>query len=186
MEQNTLFKERTKVLKNELQLMLDRAISDAMRLGAQNEKRSGAKGYRERVERLLYARSGLDILIAALEEELAASPEDALPPSMAYEKTNSKVVRLLPQGDALGIPYKKEDIRAQLVKNRLAAKRIDKALETLMEDPYYSLLELKYTKRFSEEKIAEIICCDPSTVRRNKNRLLERLSVIFFGIDALE
>ncbi len=185
MRQNTSLKERTTVLKNELQTMLDKAISDALRLGAQTENKQGTRSYRERVERLLYARSGLDILISALCEELSEATDTELETSMAYEKTDAKVVRLFPQGDALGIPHKRADIEALLTKNRLAAKRIDRALETLSNDPYYPLLELKYTKRLSEEKIAEALCCDPSTVRRNKNRMLESLAVIFFGIDAV-
>ncbi len=185
MRQNTSFSERTTVLKNELQNMLDKAISDAMRLGAQGERQKGTRSYRERVERLLYARGGLDILIGALEEELREATDAAPPSSMAYEKTESKVVHLLPSGDALGIPHRVADIKALLVRNRLAAKRIDRALATLAGDPYYSLLELKYTKRLAEEKIAELLCCDPSTIRRNKNRMLENLAVIFFGIDAV-
>lgn len=185
MRQNTSLKERTTVLKNELQTMLDKAISDALRPYAQTETKQGTRSYRERVERLLYARSGLDILISALEEELSEATDTEIESSMAYEKTEGKVVRLFPQGDALGIPHKKADIEALLTKNRLAAKRIDRATATLSGDPYFPLLELKYTKRLSEERIAEELCCDPSTVRRNKNRMLENLAIIFFGIDAV-
>ena len=185
MRQNTSLKDRTTVLKNELQTMIDKAISDALRPYAQTEMKTGARTYRERVERLLYARSGLDILISALIEELSEATDTEIETSMAYEKTDAKVVRLFPQGDALGIPHKKADIEALLTKNRLAAKRIDRAVETLSGDPYFPLLELKYTKRLSEERIAEELCCDPSTVRRNKNRMLENLAIIFFGIDAV-
>lgn len=169
-------------LKSELEEIIERGILRAMRIGeAKTQKASPVKG---RVERLLYARNGLDILIASLEEEL--TDETKTPASsMAYQKTDGKVIHLLPSGDALGLSSKREEIEALLLRNRRAAKRIDRAVSSLSNDPYYELIDLKYRKGLSEETIAEEMCCDPSTVRRNKNRLLEKLGVLFFGIDAL-
>lgn len=185
MRQNDL-SEKKITFKNELQEMINRGISHAMQAGAERTRHAGSRACRERVERLLYARSGLEILITSLEEDLAAMGDDAPPSSMAYEKTANKVVHLLPSGDALGIPHARKDVEALLARNRLAAKRIDRAVASLAGDPYYELLHLKYAERLPEEEIAERLCCDPSTVRRNKNRLLERLAIVFFGVDALE
>lgn len=177
--------ERKVSIKDELQEMIDRAIARAVQVGVQSASQSGTRTGRERVERLLYARNGLEILITSLEEELAVCPDMEPASSMAYEKTNHKVVHLLPSGQALGLPQKKKEMEALLVRNRLAVKKIDKAVSFLSEDPYYDILRLKYFDGMAEEEIAEQLCCDPSTVRRNKNRLLERLAVIFFGIDVL-
>ncbi len=178
--------EKKLTFKNELQEMINRGISHAMQAGAERVYQAGTRACRERVERLLYARSGLELLISSLEEELAVLCDDAPPSSMAYEKTENKVVHLLPSGDALGMPSARKDIEALLARNRLAVKRIDRAVESLASDPYYELLHLKYTEGLPEEEIAEQLCCDPSTVRRNKNRLLERLAIVFFGVDALK
>jgi len=185
MRQNDV-NEKKVTFKNELQEMINRGISHAMQAGAERARQIGSRACRERVERLLYARSGLEILISSLEEELAVLCDDAPPSSMAYEKTANKVVHLLPSGDALGIPCARKDVEALLARNRLAAKRIDRAVASLAKDPYYELLHLKYTEGLPEEEIAEQLCCDPSTIRRNKNRLLERLSIVFFGVDALK
>lgn len=177
--------EKKASFKTELQEMIDRGILRAMRVG--ESRRLHARPCKERVERLLYARRGLDILISSLEEELSEEAAIAPPPSsMAYAKTDGKVIHLLPSGEALGLPWKKEDAEALLLRNRRAARRIDRAVATLSDDPYYRLLTLKYHDGLSEEAIAEVLSCDPSTIRRNKNRLLERLSIIFFGVDALE
>ena len=185
MRQNEQNEKRT-AFRNELQEMINRGISRAMQAGAKNAQSAMPRAMRDRVERLLYAREGLDILISSLEEECALLKNDAPPSFMAYEKTEHKVVHLLPSGAALGMPHKKEDVEALLARNRLAAKRIDRAVASLSDDPYYEILPLKYREGRPEEEIAEMLSCDPSTVRRNKNRLLERLSIIFFGIDALE
>ncbi len=178
--------EKRMTFRNELQEMINRGILCAMQAGEKKAQAAMPRAVRERVERLLYAREGLDILITSLEEELLVLSDDAPPSFMAYEKTDNKVVHLLPSGAALGMPHKKADVEALLARNRLAARRIDRAVEALSEDPYYDILRLKYREGRPEEEIAEILSCDPSTVRRNKNRLLERLSVLFFGIDALE
>lgn len=177
--------EKKITFRSELQEMINRGISRAVQAGAQSAKQSGSRGCRERVERLLYARRGLEILITSLEEELAARTDAAPPSSMAYEKTENKVVHLLPSGQALGMPQDRQEMEALLLRNRLAVKRIDTAVASLADDPYHEILPLKYTEGLPEEEIAERLCCDPSTIRRNKNRLLERLAVIFFGIDAL-
>lgn len=177
--------EKKITFRNELQEMINRGLAEAVRAGTRNVERTCNRLQKDRVERLLYARNGLDILIASLEEELAAACE-APPVSMSYEKTDNKVVHLLPSGQALGLPGRPEDIRALLLRNRLAVKRIDRAVQALCADPYYEIIELKYRQGLPEETIAEQLCCDPSTIRRNKNRLLERLGVILFGIDALE
>lgn len=170
--------------KMELQEMIDRGILRAMRAGENKAMR--AKPCKARVERLLYARKGLDILIASLEAELAEDSPSCPPSSLAYTQTEDKVVHLLPSGDALGLPWKKQDTQALLLRNRRAARRIDTAIATLADDPYFALLELKYQEGLPEETIAERLSCDPSTIRRNKNRLLDRLSIIFFGVDALD
>ncbi|MBE7062534.1 MAG: sigma-70 family RNA polymerase sigma factor [Clostridia bacterium] len=177
--------EKKLTLKNELQEMINRGISRAVQAGAQSARQKETRGCRERVERLLYARSGLEILITSLEEELALYRDDVPPSTMAYEKTGNKVVHLLPSGEALGMTQGREGMEALLARNRLAVKRIDRAVATLSDDPYFDILPLKYTEGLPEEEIAERLCCDPSTIRRNKNRLLERLAIIFFGIDAL-
>ncbi len=185
MRQNEL-SEKRQTFKDELQEIINQGIAHALQLGTESSRYKGTHPYRERVERLLYARSGLGILITSLEEELAAMHEEAPPSSMAYEKTKNKVVHLLPSGEALGMPHARGDVEALLTRNRLAAKRIDRAVNSLSDDPYFALLQLKYTDCLPEETIAERLCCDPSTIRRNKNRLLERLAIIFFGVDALD
>ena len=179
-------REKKVTFREELQEMINKGISCALEAGRLQERQKGQKSYRDRVERLLYARNGLDILIAALEEELKSTEENESISGMAYQKTENKVVHLLPSGNALGMPYRKADMEALLIRNRRAAARIDRAVNTLSDDPYFEILQLKYTDKLSEEGIAEELCCDPSTIRRNKNRLLERLAVIFFGIDAVE
>ena len=44
----------------------------------------------------------------------------------------------------------------------------------------------KYIQRMNDEDIAEKIHCDPSTVWRNRKRLVQRVAVRLYGVDAVK
>lgn len=165
--------------------------------------------YRKRAEQLLYAQKGLRIRMETLEEELLylrALRDHAIEkkPETAYIHTAAELEKRralkAPEKNASGgkagellffpmgtkqMERRLYDIQCDIAYNRLIVRRIDRAVETLKDDPYYNILYLKYTEGLPEEEIAYQIHCDTSTVRRNKNRLLERLAVIFYGAPAL-
>ena len=63
---------------------------------------------------------------------------------------------------------------------------IDYALETVKHDKYFRILELKYFNRKSLEDIADEFGAGISTIKRNKNRLINELSGLFITTEDLK
>ena len=86
-----------------------------------------------------------------------------------------------------------EEMLAVEIKDKMAAiardehevGMIDNALTVIIDDYYYDTIEAKYFRGEKDEDVAENICCDPATVRRNRNRLVKQLSVMLYGAQAL-
>ena len=57
---------------------------------------------------------------------------------------------------------------------------IDTCLERLKDDPNFDLVQLKYFDKLTDEKIAEMKFCDPSTVRRKRKKIVKRLGNLLF------
>ena len=71
-------------------------------------------------------------------------------------------------------------------RNEKEMKRIAEAVDALKDDFYCSIINLKYFCKKTDEFIAEKLNCDPSTVRRNKRRLVQRIALRLYGEEALE
>ena len=78
------------------------------------------------------------------------------------------------------------DINAEIAENEHEIETIDKAVDIIAGDTYGDIIRYKYFESKSDEQISEILNCDPSTVRRNKSRLVGRLSVFLYGAAAVQ
>ena len=58
-------------------------------------------------------------------------------------------------------------------------------LSDIESDTYYKAVIGKYMESKPDEIIAEEIPCDPSTVWRNRKRLVQRLAVLLYGAEAI-
>ena len=92
-----------------------------------------------------------------------------------------------------GNSFQPEDIRAVIIDLEAAIaatshelEAIEKALASIRGDPYYLAVDGKYIQRMNDEEIAEKIHCDPTTVWRNRKRLIQRLAVRLYGVDAVK
>jgi hypothetical protein len=103
--------------------------------------------------------------------------------SLVFFSTGSSGIRLseedIQQGRILHIQNK-------IRRDQEEIEEIDRALEPVASDQYFSIIELKYFKRKTDEEIAEAIPCDPRTVRRNKNRIVRRIAIKLYGADAVK
>lgn len=72
------------------------------------------------------------------------------------------------------------------IKTKKMIKFIDKALETLEDDPYYSIIEMRYFEHKSISEIAEFFDVEDRTIARNKKRILNELKAILFSDDVIE
>ncbi len=62
---------------------------------------------------------------------------------------------------------------------------IDKNLEKLRDDEYYEIIKLKYFENKKGDEIAEYFNVEPSTITRNKNRLINILKIYLFSDDVV-
>ena len=62
---------------------------------------------------------------------------------------------------------------------------VDRSLELLKNDPYYSILEMRYFDNRTLEDIAAYFSCDTSTVSRNRSRLVKELALRMFPDDVV-
>lgn len=58
---------------------------------------------------------------------------------------------------------------------------IDDALDQISDDPYYDLIRLRYFEGCSRDELAVYFSCDPKTVTRNKNRLINLIQIRLFS-----
>ena len=64
-------------------------------------------------------------------------------------------------------------------------KWVNGILNTIRSDKFFEIIELKYYNGKTHEEIAEYFNCDESTVRRNKNRLINRIKTLLFPSDSV-
>lgn len=78
-----------------------------------------------------------------------------------------------------------DKIKESIMYTDKCIKSIDKALKKIKSDKYYSIIEKKYFENKTLEDIAYELECDVSTVSRNKNRLVNELSIILFSDEVI-
>lgn len=78
-----------------------------------------------------------------------------------------------------------QDLTATIAADQHEADIIAAALDLIKNDPYYAVIAGKFLEYRTDEDIATDIHCDPSTVRRNRGRLIRRLAVWLHGVQAL-
>lgn len=76
-------------------------------------------------------------------------------------------------------------LQKKIYRDQTEIEEIDFALQAIANDEYYKVIEMRYFKGMKDEEIAESVSCDPSTVRRNKNRLIRKIAVKLYGAQAV-
>ncbi|MBS6503810.1 MAG: hypothetical protein KH415_19735, partial [Clostridium sp.] len=79
----------------------------------------------------------------------------------------------------------KEKYRIEKVETERTLKRIDNALDKIRDDKYFNIIQYKYLsteeeKISTDDKLAEILNKDRTTIVRNRKRLINKLSIILF------
>ena len=63
--------------------------------------------------------------------------------------------------------------------------KVETALNGIRSDPYYSIIPMFYFDGISREEIADSFGVTPTTISRNKSRLLQRLTTELFSDDVI-
>ena len=136
-------------------------------------------------EKILYSLDKLKVKVETDKEDIR---------DMIIEKQNRSALHVLrkPQGPDLD-----DDIRhRQKVRNRERAmlrtqkliQRTERCLKQLEQDEWYNVIELIYLQQpgMTIEQVACEIHTSIATVYRQKKRLINELSILFYGADALD
>lgn len=59
-------------------------------------------------------------------------------------------------------------------------KTIDEALESISDDPYFQIIELKYFNGWTHEQIAEYFDVQPAAISKQRKRLINKLRPLIF------
>lgn len=78
-----------------------------------------------------------------------------------------------------------QDLTVNIAMDEREIETIKKAVEIIASDQYADVVKYKYFEGRNDEQIADIMHCDPSTVRRNKSRLVGRLSIFLYGANVV-
>lgn len=80
---------------------------------------------------------------------------------------------------------KKEEMianyEARIKRLQSITNQINNALNSVSNDKYYSIIELKYMNRLTNYEIAAKLEIEESTVRRHKNKLISKIKYILFA-----
>lgn len=79
-----------------------------------------------------------------------------------------------------------ESLKDNIRVTKLLIDLIDAALKEIEKDPYFEIIILKYFEDFTISDIALRLYCEPSTVSRNRNRLVRELSSMLFSDEVLK
>jgi hypothetical protein len=170
---------------DEMKRYIDQAVQTAFEAGRLSYAQTQKDAYKA-TERRLYA---IPILKARLIEEQDHLAE--LISSQAPEKISRSldVVRLRRGGRRLS----DEDLlkaQIQYSESMIASMEheigeVENGLERIRPDFYYRTVPMKYFDGLTDDIAAEILKCDPSTIRRNRSRLVKYIAIWFYGVTAL-
>lgn len=101
-------------------------------------------------------------------------------------KNANSFVSLIKSGMRLS-PMDAHTTQIELLEDRI---RIDshevslltRALKSIRHDKYYGVIYYKFFKNYSDDEAAKKLKCNPSTLRRNRARLLMQIMNVLYGV----
>jgi hypothetical protein len=78
-----------------------------------------------------------------------------------------------------------EDMRAKIAANQYEIETIDKALEFIKADQYANIISCLFFEGKTIAQTCEEVPCERSTVFRQKARLVQRLAIFLYGVEAV-
>ena len=65
-------------------------------------------------------------------------------------------------------------------------EKVKRALQSIENDSYYDLIELRYFKGYTYENLCEYYGVEPSTIKYHKNRLINKIKSYVFPDDVIK
>ncbi|NSW84452.1 MAG: hypothetical protein HPY90_14550 [Syntrophothermus sp.] len=167
---------------DQINTAIKKAVQEAIEAGYKQAEKKPADTYKA-TERRLYALSDLEDKVEALEEYLRDIDIYGLP------EHSVDLVRFQRSGSRLSydeiVQAATQDLQARIAANKFAINEVKEALAPLTNDPYYLALSGRYFDDLSDNAIAEELHCEERTVRRHRGRLVRRVAIRLFGVEAV-
>ena len=93
----------------------------------------------------------------------------------SFQKTE-RVLNYYPKFKHITETYKFDDMQITVD----FIKMIDDALKSIADDPYFKIIELKYSNGWTHEKIAEFYNVQPAAISKQRKRLINQLRPLIF------
>ncbi len=120
------------------------------------------------------------------DEEFLYNPEAETAPKSNWSKDIVIFSTRSTGSHGLDIDQYTQGVKSSMMRTRQEVLRIERALETVKDDPYYDIIPFKYWDGMTMLEIADSFQCEDKTARRHKNRLVNKIKIMLFGADALK
>ena len=79
-----------------------------------------------------------------------------------------------------------EKLQEEITRIENVVNMVERALDTIRNDKYYNIIEMKYFENLTFENIAEKLNVSVRTAKRHKNFMIRQLQIIIFSDDVLK
>ena len=79
-----------------------------------------------------------------------------------------------------------EKLQEEIARIENVISMVERALDTIRNDKYYNIIEMKYFEDLTFENIAEKLNISVRTAKRHKNFMIRQLQIIIFSDDVLK
>lgn len=175
-----------KKLNSEVLKIIETAVNKAAQESAKAVAHDPSieRNYFRETEILLYNYPALNLKVAQ-DEEFLYDPEASTAPQGGRSKDIVCFSTRSTGSHGLDIDKYTQGVKSSMMRTRQEVLRIDRALEAIQDDKYFEIIPLKYWDDVNMEDIALKFDCEERTIRRHKNRLINKLKIMLFGADAL-
>ena len=172
-----------KLTEEELEAAINQAVNTAINAGRRDQERRTRDAYKA-TEKRLYAlptlREKQEDDIERLEELRKYGPRQKSKDIVIYHANGGS--RLDP---AEVLEALITDLEQTIEADRREIESVEKALQVVAGEDFYPVIEGRYLQGKSDGQIAKEISCDPATVWRSRKRLLQKMAIRLYGVEAI-
>lgn len=144
----------------------------------QNKHEYDIKYYRKKMSKYLSTYNQIKEGIRFKEEDIQNLEKEYFEACPAVHKINKTGVSWTIEDKR---KYMANKIKADIAIDKIHIKQMERCLFIVQKEKYYDIIPLYYFEHNTIEAIAEKLYCDTVTVYRNKNALLDKMIVCYFG-----
>lgn len=159
---------------------------NVINIGSANSKMNVERSAYQKSEALLYSYRNFQKLIKERLLEIEELKKYGVPRSSAVKEYVQR--GNIPQGiitEEESVDSAVATVQRSMERTVEAVQLIDKAMESLKNDPYYKILEWIYFEGRTQEDVAAELNCSQGTISNNRKRLVKELSLRLFPNQAI-